>query len=53
MQGEPLDFYDRGRLGYFAVAKAHPGRVKILSAAGNIDQTAGAIWAEVAKTFGL
>ena len=53
MEAEPLDFFDRVRQGYFEVAKAHPHRVKIVSAAGTIEQTADAVWAEVAKMFGL
>jgi len=53
MEAEPLDFFERVRQGYFEVAKAHPSRVKILPAAGTIDQTAEAIWGEVAKTFQL
>jgi dTMP kinase len=51
MEAEPLDFFERVREGYHAVAKAHPHRVKILSASGTIDQTADLIWAEVAKHF--
>jgi dTMP kinase len=53
MEAEPLDFFERVRQGYFEVAKAHPGRIRIVSAAGTIDQTAALIWAEVAKMFGL
>jgi dTMP kinase len=53
MEAEPLDFFERVRQGYFDVAKAHPGRVKIVSAAGTIDQTADLIWSEVAKSFSL
>jgi dTMP kinase len=53
MEAEPVDFFERVRQGYFEVAKAHPHRVKIVSAAGDIDETADAIWAEVAKTFRL
>ena len=53
MEAEPLDFFERVRQGYHEVAMAHPHRVKVLSAAGNIDETAGVIWAEVAKTFKL
>ena len=53
MEAEPLDFFERVRQGYHEVAKAHPHRVKILSAAGTINETAGAIWAQVAKTFSL
>ncbi len=51
MEAEPLDFFERVRQGYFEVAKAHPVRVKVVSAAGNIDETAKVIWAEVEKTF--
>jgi dTMP kinase len=53
MEAEPIDFFERVRQGYFDVAHAHPHRVKIVSAAGNIEQTADLIWAEVAKTFKL
>jgi dTMP kinase len=53
MEAEPLDFFERVRQGYFDVAKAHPHRVKIVSAAGTIDQTAELIWKEVAKAFSL
>src|SRR5271168_2690585 len=53
MEAEPLDFFERVRQGYFDVAKAHPHRVKIVSAAGAIDETADALWSEVAKTFHL
>jgi dTMP kinase len=51
MEAEPLDFFERVRQGFLDVAKAHPSRVKILSATGSIDETAAAIWAEVAKFF--
>jgi dTMP kinase len=53
MEAEPLDFFERVRQGYLDVAKAHPNRVKIVSAAGTIDETAELIWKEVAKVFGL
>jgi len=53
MEAEPLDFFERVRQGYFDVAKTHPTRVKIVSAAGTIDQTADLVWKEVAKAFGL
>ena len=53
MEAEPLDFFDRVRQGYAGVAKAHPHRVKIVSAAGTIEQTADVVWKEVAKMFGL
>jgi dTMP kinase len=53
MEAEPLDFFERVRQGYFDVAKAHPHRVKIVSAAGTIDQTAEAVWKEVVRVFNL
>jgi dTMP kinase len=53
MEAEPLDFFERVRQGYADVAKAHPHRVKIVSAAGTIDQTADVIWKEVARVFNL
>jgi dTMP kinase len=53
MEAEPLDFFDRVRQGYAEVAKAHPQRVKIVSAAGTIEQTADAVWAEVAKMYSI
>jgi dTMP kinase len=53
MEAEPIDFFERVRQGYFDVAHAHPNRVKIISAAGTIEQTADLIWAEVAQTFKL
>ena len=53
MEAEPLDFFERVRQGYSDVAKAHPHRVKIVSAAGAIDKTADAVWKEVARAFNL
>jgi dTMP kinase len=53
MEAEPVDFFERVRQGYLDVAKAHLQRVKIVSAAGSIDQTADLVWREVAKTFDL
>jgi dTMP kinase len=53
MEAEPADFFDRVRKGYRDLALAHPDRVKILSAGGSIDETAEAIWREVAKAFNL
>ena len=53
MEAEPLDFFERVRQGYADVAKAHPSRVKIVSAAGDIEQTAEVIWKEVAAAFKL
>ena len=51
MEAEPLEFFQRVRQGYADVAKAHPSRVKIVSAAGNVEETAEVIWNEVAKAF--
>jgi dTMP kinase len=53
MEAEPTDFFDRVRQGYLDLAKAHSQRVKIVSAAGTIDQTADAVWKEVAAAFKL
>ena len=53
MEAEPVDFFERVRQGYFEVAKAHPHRVKIVSAAGTVDETAEAIWEQVTKIFHL
>jgi dTMP kinase len=53
MEAEPLDFFERVRQGYADVANSHPNRIRIISAAGTVDQTAELIWKEVAKTFTL
>ena len=53
MEAEPVDFFERVRQGYLDVAKAHPNRVKIVSAAGNVDETADVVWREVAAAFNL
>ena len=53
MEAEPIDFFERVRQGFFDVAKAHPHRVKIVSAAGTIDQTADVVWKEVSRAFNL
>jgi len=53
MEAEPVDFFERVREGYMDVAKLHPHRVKIVSAAGTVEQTAEAVWKEVAKAFSL
>ncbi len=53
MEAEPLDFFERVRQGYADVAAAHPHRIKIVSAAGTIDETAAVIWTEVSRSFGL
>jgi dTMP kinase len=53
MEEQPADFFERVRQGYADLANDHPERVKILSAHGNVEETAGAIWTQVARTFGL
>jgi len=53
MEAEPTDFFDRVRQGYLDVAKEQPQRVKIVSAAGTIEETAAAVWKEVAHAFSL
>ena len=53
MEAKPLDFFERVRQGYYDVAHTHPHRVKLVSAAGSIEETADLIWEEVARTFGL
>jgi len=53
MEAEPVDFFERVRQGYLELAREHPQRVKIVSAAGTIDETAEAVWKEVSVAFGL
>ena len=53
MQDLPPDFFERVRQGYRDLAEAHPDRVKILSAEGNVEETEKAIWDQVAKAFGF
>jgi dTMP kinase len=53
MEAEPTDFFDRVRSGYLDLAREHPRRVKIVPAVGTIDETATAIWKEVAASFSL
>ena len=53
MEAEPTDFFERVRHGYHELAKAHPQRVKLVPAAGTIDDTAAAVWKEVAAAFHL
>jgi dTMP kinase len=53
MEKQPADFFERVREGYREVAKAHPNRVKIISASGTIEATAKLVWGEVAAVFGL
>jgi dTMP kinase len=53
MEEQPADFFERVRNGYAKLAQAHPERVKIVSAHGNVEETETAIWAQVAKTFAI
>jgi dTMP kinase len=53
MEQESADFFARVRQGYANLAQAHPDRVKIVPAHGNLDETAAAIWEQVAKAFSL
>jgi dTMP kinase len=53
MEAESADFHERVRAGYRAVAAAHPERVRIVAAGGSIEETARAVWQEVAAGFGL
>jgi dTMP kinase len=53
MEEQPPDFFERVREGYREVAKAHPHRVKMISAGGTIEETAAAVWKEVSAVFGL
>jgi len=53
MEQESADFFARVRQGYADLAKTHADRVKIVPAHGNLDETAAAIWSQVAKTFAI
>jgi dTMP kinase len=53
MEAEPIDFFERVRQGYFEVVAAHPQRVKLVPAAGSVEETSEAVWREVAQTFRL
>jgi dTMP kinase len=53
MEAQPVDFFERVRQSYLEVAQAHPNRVKLISAAGSVDETAGLVWKEVANAFSL
>jgi dTMP kinase len=51
METEPDDFYERVREGYRKVARDHPHRVKVVSADGTREETASALWREVATAY--
>jgi dTMP kinase len=53
MEAETADFYARVRQGYHDLARAHPERVKLVPAAGSVEETAAAIWREVTAKFEL
>jgi len=53
MEQESADFFARVRQGYADLAKAHPDRIKVVPAHGNVEETASAIWSQVAKTFSI
>jgi dTMP kinase len=53
MEQESADFFARVRQGYADLAQEHPERVKIVPAQGSLDETAAAIWEQVAKTFSV
>ena len=53
MEAEPSDFFARVREGYREIARLHPQRVKLVSANGTREETAEAIWREVAAAFKL
>jgi dTMP kinase len=51
MEEQPADFFERVRQGYADLAKSYPDRVKIVPAHGNVEETAQAIWRQVAQMF--
>jgi dTMP kinase len=53
LEAEPADFHERVRQGYLALAHAHPDRVRLVPAAGPVDNVSEMVWREVATTFHL
>jgi len=53
MEAEPADFFARVRRGYADLAKAHPERIKVLSASESVEETAEAVWRQVGEMFAL
>jgi dTMP kinase len=47
MESQPPTFYDAVRAGYQALAKDHPSRIRLLNAAGSIEDLAARIWQEI------
>ena len=52
MENQPADFYEAVRLGYLALARENPQRVRLLDAAEPIGTIASKIWDEVAPLVG-
>lgn len=48
MESQPANFYEAVRLGYLALARENPERVRLLDAAEPIETIASKIWDEVA-----
>ncbi|PAW77189.1 MAG: dTMP kinase [Verrucomicrobia bacterium Tous-C9LFEB] len=53
MEDQPADFFDRVREGYRALAQAEPDRVKLISAAGKLNEVEETIWSLVSHAFSL
>jgi dTMP kinase len=53
LEAEPADFHERVRQGYLALAHAHPDRVRLIPAAGPVDDVAELVWREVACNYHL
>jgi len=53
MEAEPTDFFERVRQGYLELAKSDGQRVKVVPAAGTIDETADAVWKVVSQAFSI
>ncbi len=47
MENQPAAFYDAVRAGYLALAQDHPERVRLLDAAGSVEDLAERIWREL------
>lgn len=51
LENEDIGFHERVREGYLALAKKFPKRVKVIDAAGTIEQVRAAVMKEVKATF--
>ncbi len=51
MESEPLEFYERVRAGYLALAKSEPGRIHVIDADQPADAVAGEISRELENRF--